>query len=100
LLASACGIAAIALYYLAGKLGRIGNFLWLGLCQAVIAMPIALLILLSALHAVDPNLERAADARRSPHLHPRARAKAIALPIEALPPVTSAVFPLICRSMK
>jgi len=31
-LASACGIAAIALYYLAGKLGRIGNFLWLGLC--------------------------------------------------------------------
>jgi ABC-type spermidine/putrescine transport system permease subunit II len=53
-------ISAIAMYYLAGRLGLIGNFLWLGLCHAVIAMPIVLLILLSALHAVDPNLERAA----------------------------------------
>jgi putative spermidine/putrescine transport system permease protein len=53
-------ITAIAMYYLAGKLGLIGNYLWLGLCHAVIAMPIVLLILLSALHAVDPNLERAA----------------------------------------
>jgi putative spermidine/putrescine transport system permease protein len=53
-------ITAIAMYYLAGKLGLIGNYLWLGLCHAVIAMPIVLLILLSALHAVDPDLERAA----------------------------------------
>ena len=53
-------ITAIAMYYLFGKLGLIGNILWLGLCHAVIAMPIVLLILLSALHAVDPNLERAA----------------------------------------
>src|SRR5271168_2058221 len=53
-------ITAIAMYYLAGKLGLIGNFVWLGLCHAVIAMPVVLLILLSALHAVDPNLERAA----------------------------------------
>jgi ABC-type spermidine/putrescine transport system permease subunit II len=53
-------ITAIAMYYFAGKLGLIGNYLWLGLCHAVIAMPIVLLIVLSALHAVDPNLERAA----------------------------------------
>jgi putative spermidine/putrescine transport system permease protein len=53
-------ITAIAMYYLAGRLGLIGNFLWLGLCHAVIAMPVVLLILLAALHAVDPNLERAA----------------------------------------
>jgi ABC-type spermidine/putrescine transport system permease subunit II len=53
-------ITAIAMYYLAGELGLIGNFLWLGLSHAVIAMPIVLLILLSALQAVDPNLERAA----------------------------------------
>src|SRR5580693_1308823 len=39
-------ITAIAMYYLAGKLGLIGNFMWLGLCHAVIAMPIVLLILL------------------------------------------------------
>jgi len=48
------------MYYFAGRLGLIRNYLWLGLCHAVIAMPIVLLILLSALHAVDPNLERAA----------------------------------------
>jgi putative spermidine/putrescine transport system permease protein len=53
-------ITAIAMYYSAGKLGLIGNYLWLGLCHAVIAMPIVLLILLSSLHAVDPDLERAA----------------------------------------
>src|SRR5271155_1379903 len=53
-------ITAIAMYYFAGKLGLIGNYLWLGLCHAVIAMRIVLLILLSAMHAVDPNLERAA----------------------------------------
>ena len=53
-------ITAIAMYYFAGKLGLIGNFLWLGLCHAAIAMLVVLLILLSALHAVDPNLERAA----------------------------------------
>src|SRR5215831_1814310 len=32
-------ITAIAMYYLAGKLGLIGNYLWLGLCHAEIAMP-------------------------------------------------------------
>jgi putative spermidine/putrescine transport system permease protein len=53
-------ITAIAMYYLASKLGLIGNLFWLGLCHAVIAMPVVLLILLSALRAVDPNLERAA----------------------------------------
>lgn len=53
-------ITAIAMYYLAGMLGLIGSYLWIGLCHAVIAMPIVILILLAALHAVDPNLERAA----------------------------------------
>src|ERR1700723_1261857 len=60
-------ITAIAMYYLAGKLGLIGNFLWLGLSHAVIAMPIVLLILLSALRGVDPNLERAALGLGSSH---------------------------------
>ena len=54
-------ITAIAMYYFAGRLGLIGNYLWLGLCHAVIAMPIVVLILLSALHAVDPNLEHSAS---------------------------------------
>jgi putative spermidine/putrescine transport system permease protein len=53
-------ITAVAMYYFAGKLGLIGNYVWLGLCHGVIALPVVLLILLAALHAVDPNLERAA----------------------------------------
>jgi putative spermidine/putrescine transport system permease protein len=53
-------ITAIAMYYLAGRLGLIGSYLWIGLCHAVIAMPIVILILLPTLQAVDPNLERAA----------------------------------------
>jgi ABC-type spermidine/putrescine transport system permease subunit II len=81
-------ITAIAMYYLAGKLHLIGNFVWLGLCHAVIAMPIVLLILLSALHAVDPNLERAALGLGSSRMRVFFR---IVLPI-ALPGVMSAAL--------
>jgi putative spermidine/putrescine transport system permease protein len=81
-------ITAIAMYYLAGKLGLIGSYLWLGLCHAVIAMPIVLLILLSALHAVDPNLERAALGLGGSRLLVFRR---IVLPI-ALPGVLSAAL--------
>lgn len=81
-------ITAIAMYYLAGKLGLIGNFLWLGLCHAVIAMPIVLLILLSALQAVDPNLERAALGLGASRLRVFCR---VVLPI-ALPGVMSAAL--------
>jgi putative spermidine/putrescine transport system permease protein len=81
-------ITAIAMYYLAGKLGLIGNFLWLGLCHAVIAMPIVLLILLAALRAVDPNLERAALGLGSSHTRVFCR---VVLPI-VLPGVMSAAL--------
>jgi ABC-type spermidine/putrescine transport system permease subunit II len=81
-------ITAIAMYYLAGRLGLIGSFLWLGLCHAVIAMPIVLLILLSALHAVDPNLERAALGLGSTRVRVFCR---VVLPI-ALPGVLSAAL--------
>src|ERR1700723_781193 len=81
-------ITAIAMYYLAGKLGLIGNFLWLGLCHAVIAMPIVLLILLSALRGVDPNLERAALGLGSSHTRVFCR---VVLPL-VLPGVMSAAL--------
>ncbi len=81
-------ITAIAMYYLAGKLGLIGSYLWLGLCHAVIAMPIVLLILLAALHAVDPNLERAALGLGSSRVRVFIR---IVLPI-AFPGVLSAAL--------
>jgi ABC-type spermidine/putrescine transport system permease subunit II len=53
-------ITAIAMYFLTAKAGLVGNMLWIGFCHAIIALPIVLLILLSALQGVDPNLERAA----------------------------------------
>jgi putative spermidine/putrescine transport system permease protein len=53
-------ITAIAMYFLTGRLGLVGNVFWIGLCHATIALPIVLLILLSALQGVDVNLERAA----------------------------------------
>lgn len=81
-------ITAIAMYYLAGKLGLIGSYLWLGLCHAVIAMPIVLLILLAALHSVDPNLERAALGLGGSRLRVFCR---IVLPI-ALPGILSAAL--------
>jgi putative spermidine/putrescine transport system permease protein len=81
-------ITAIAMYYLAGKLGLIGNFVWLGLCHAVIAMPVVLLILLSALHAVDPNIERAALGLGGSRVRVFCR---VVLPI-ALPGVMSAAL--------
>ena len=81
-------ITAIAMYYLAGRLGLIGNFLWLGLSHGVIAMPIVLLILLAALHAVDPNLERAALGLGGSRLHVFCR---IVLPL-ALPGILSAAL--------
>jgi putative spermidine/putrescine transport system permease protein len=81
-------ITAIAMYYAAGKLGLIGNYLWLGLCHAVIAMPIVLLILLAALRAVDPNLERAALGLGGSRLRVFCR---VVLPI-ALPGIMSAML--------
>jgi putative spermidine/putrescine transport system permease protein len=53
-------ITAIAMYFMAGPLGLVGNVLWIGICHATIALPIVLLILLAALQGVDVNLERAA----------------------------------------
>ena len=53
-------VTAIAMYYASARLGLVGNTVWVGLCHAVIAFPVVLLILLSALQSVDISLERAA----------------------------------------
>ena len=53
-------VTAIAMYFAAARLGLVGNIVWVGLCHAVIALPVVLLILLSSLQSVDPALERAA----------------------------------------
>jgi ABC-type spermidine/putrescine transport system permease subunit II len=53
-------ITAIAMYFVSGPFKLVGNVFWIGVCHAVIALPIVLLILLSTLQGVDLNLERAA----------------------------------------
>jgi putative spermidine/putrescine transport system permease protein len=53
-------VTAIAIYFLSVRLGLIGNRLWLAITHAVIALPVVLIMTQSALHAVDPALERAA----------------------------------------
>jgi putative spermidine/putrescine transport system permease protein len=53
-------ITSVAMYFLSARIGLVGNPVWVGTCHAVIALPIVVLILLSTLQAVDPNLERAA----------------------------------------
>jgi putative spermidine/putrescine transport system permease protein len=53
-------VTSIAMYFMAARLGLVGNLVWVGLCHAVIALPVVLLILISALQSVDPELERAA----------------------------------------
>ena len=53
-------ITSIAMYFLSARLHLVGNLLWIGVCHAVIALPIVVLILLSTLQGVDINLERAA----------------------------------------
>jgi ABC-type spermidine/putrescine transport system permease subunit II len=53
-------ITAVAMYFLSARLGLVGNILWIGTCHAVVALPLVLLILLSAMQGVDINLERAA----------------------------------------
>ena len=53
-------ITSIAMYFLSARLHLVGNLPWIGVCHAVIALPIVLLIMLSTLQGVDVNLERAA----------------------------------------
>jgi putative spermidine/putrescine transport system permease protein len=53
-------ITSIAMYFLSARLHLVGNLFWVGICHAVIALPVVLLILLSSLQGVDVNLERAA----------------------------------------
>ena len=53
-------VTAIALYFLAAPLGLIGVRPFVALAHAVVALPVVLVILQSAMRTVDPNLERAA----------------------------------------
>jgi ABC-type spermidine/putrescine transport system permease subunit II len=53
-------VTSIAMYFMSVRLGLVGSLVWVGVCHAVIALPVVLLILIAALQSVDPDLERAA----------------------------------------
>lgn len=53
-------VTAVAVYFLSAKFGLIGIKPWIAVAHSVVALPVVLVILQSALETVDPNLERAA----------------------------------------
>lgn len=81
-------ITSIALYYVSAPLGLVGNRLWIGVCHSVIALPIVVLLLISSLQAVDPDLERAATGLGA---SPVTVFRRIVIPL-ALPGVLSAAL--------
>jgi len=53
-------ITAIAVYFLSARAGLVGVRPWISVAHTVVALPVVLVILQSALRTVDPALERAA----------------------------------------
>ncbi|SHI36399.1 putative spermidine/putrescine transport system permease protein [Roseomonas rosea] len=53
-------ITAVAIYFLSARLGLVGARPWIAVAHSVVALPVVLVILQSALRTVDPALERAA----------------------------------------
>lgn len=53
-------VTAIAMYFLSARIGLVGFRPWIAVAHSVVALPVVLVILQSALKTVDPNLERAA----------------------------------------
>jgi len=53
-------VTAVAVYFLSARFGLIGVKPWIALTHSVVALPVVLVILQSALQSVDPSLERAA----------------------------------------
>jgi ABC-type spermidine/putrescine transport system permease subunit II len=81
-------ITAIAMYFVTARFGLVGNILWIGFCHAVVALPVVLLILVSALQGVDINLERAALSLGSSRIRLMGR---VVIPI-AFPGIMSAAL--------
>ncbi len=53
-------ITSVAIYFLSARLGLVGSKIWIAVCHTMLALPIVVVMLSSALQAVDGNLERAA----------------------------------------
>ncbi|MCR0982869.1 ABC transporter permease [Roseomonas populi] len=53
-------ITAVAVYFLSARMGLVGVRPWIAVAHSVVALPVVLVILQSALRTVDPVLERAA----------------------------------------
>lgn len=53
-------VTAVALYFLSARFGLIGYRPWIAMAHSVVALPVVLVILQTAIRTVDPNLERAA----------------------------------------
>ena len=82
-------IVAIALYFVSAKVGLIGNIYWIALCHAVMALPVAIVILLSTLKNIESNIELAALSLGAGKIFTLAH---VIVPLSAAGIVSSMVF--------
>lgn len=81
-------ITSIALYFASVPLDLIGSKVWIAICHSSLAIPIVLLIMLSALQGVDISVERAAAGLGASKLYTFRR---VIIPMVA-PGIVSAAF--------
>jgi ABC-type spermidine/putrescine transport system permease subunit II len=81
-------ITAVALYFVSAPAGLVGSKVWIAVCHASLAIPVVLLILISALQNIDVSVERAAEGLGASKVYTFTR---IVIPLAA-PGILSAVF--------
>ncbi|MYN14151.1 ABC transporter permease subunit [Pusillimonas sp. TS35] len=81
-------ITSVALYFASVPLDLLGSKLWIAVCHASLALPIVLLILISALQSVDITIERAAESLGASKAYTFTR---VVIPLAA-PGIISAAF--------
>lgn len=82
-------VTAIALYYVSARLNLVGSLVWVAAAHAMLGLPVVVLVLASALRAVDPNLERAALGMGC---SPAGVVRRVVLPLAAPAVVSAALF--------
>jgi ABC-type spermidine/putrescine transport system permease subunit II len=78
----------VALYFVSAPAGLVGSKVWIAVCHASLAIPVVLLILISALQNIDVSVERAAEGLGASKVYTFTR---IVIPLAA-PGILSAVF--------
>lgn len=81
-------ITAVALYFTSVPLDLVGSKVWIAVCHAMLAIPVVLLILISALQNIDISIERAAEVLGASKFYTFTR---VVIPL-AVPGILSSLF--------